>query len=602
MSLLRSLQIDIALIVAGTPLLARHLSDLAGREQYQFALVFLPLIFGIAIWRSRSGAWQVTAAGPLNFLLRALSIGSTVGALLIFDPWLGFVGSWLAVGSLAIRARTTDRTRPFVFPWLAALITLPPPLGLDQSLVLLLQSIAAGLSGEMLDYLQVVHVREGNTFEIAGQKLLVEEACSGVNSLYSTVALCLLIVQIQQFGRAHLIWLTLYGVAADLAANAARIVAIVMGRTNFDLDLLSEPNHSRLGVGMFMVVLLLLASFSKLLDAFLLPFFEDFWEGTTHGEKPKLSSRWRARVLGKKRRTKPAGVVTSVPLSRIRAAEAAISTSETTDTAAIRRPAVSSAGAVDVPGEARSRGARRGIKRAAVAWSFAAAISLLQVALLIAAERRSIRFESSSRESIAAALEGLQERSFAEQCPGWDELTFETVERSSGSIFGERSRVWTFGRERNAFTLSCDYPFGAYHRLQRCYRGIGWEVREIEAFESPDGEERVRLSLERPGGEVGLVIFTLIDVETGRSLPTPTAADMVATRLIRAFRANPLWADDTVSPDSVTSVQLQMLIEGTEWPTALEREMYESTFERLLDRVRQTVLARSRGDTAASGD
>ena len=87
------------------------------------------------------------------------------------------------------------------------------------------------------------------------------------------------------------------------------------------------------------------------------------------------------------------------------------------------------------------------------------------------------------------------------------------------------------------------------------------------------------------------MLFTLIDIRSGGTLPPPTLADMVLLRFQRELRANPLWADATTeSPDGVTTIQLQLLIQGEAPPSSLHLSFYEQAFERFIGRLRRSLL------------
>src|SRR5436853_413288 len=78
--------------------------------------------------------------------------------------------------------------------WFFLWLLIPPPLNLDQRLVTRLQTFTARQSSRLLDQLGVLHVMQGNVVVIPHKHLLVEEACSGINSLFSMLACTLFFV------------------------------------------------------------------------------------------------------------------------------------------------------------------------------------------------------------------------------------------------------------------------------------------------------------------------------------------------------------------------------------------------------------------------
>src|SRR3712207_7667613 len=61
-------------------------------------------------------------------------------------------------------------------------LTVRLPYRYDAALVGALRDLTAAAGSEALDALGVAHLLAGNVIETAGRRLLVEDACSGVNS------------------------------------------------------------------------------------------------------------------------------------------------------------------------------------------------------------------------------------------------------------------------------------------------------------------------------------------------------------------------------------------------------------------------------------
>jgi exosortase len=127
----------------------------------------------------------------LTVLLIGLSLAGLGAAIALWSPWLAVLATvlwlvgvcwWLGGGPL-LRA---------CLPALALILTIiPPPFGLDTDLTTGLRSLAVGSSARLLDLAGVVQTTSGNIIELPTQKLLVEEACSGINSVLFMLATCL---------------------------------------------------------------------------------------------------------------------------------------------------------------------------------------------------------------------------------------------------------------------------------------------------------------------------------------------------------------------------------------------------------------------------
>ena len=73
-------------------------------------------------------------------------------------------------------------------------MTLPFPAGYDDKLIQFLQRQSSHLTSMILDCIGILHLPAGNVLELAQKRLFVDEACSGVDSLYALMAICLCLV------------------------------------------------------------------------------------------------------------------------------------------------------------------------------------------------------------------------------------------------------------------------------------------------------------------------------------------------------------------------------------------------------------------------
>jgi len=85
---------------------------------------------------------------------------------------------------------------------------------------------AVNTSSALLDWLRVTHVLEGNTLLLPGKTLLVEEACSGINSFILCNAFCLFWILWQ---RRTLGWLWLAMPATSLFVVLGNVIRITAG-------------------------------------------------------------------------------------------------------------------------------------------------------------------------------------------------------------------------------------------------------------------------------------------------------------------------------------------------------------------------------------
>src|SRR5439155_20149893 len=105
--------------------------------------------------------------------------------------WLGMVSFWELLAAVAVLARGWSVLVAAVPALAYLLLVVPPPFNLDAKLDDALQRVTSRAGSRVLDYLPVLHYLGGNTFEIGEKRYFVDTACSGINSLFSTLAVTL---------------------------------------------------------------------------------------------------------------------------------------------------------------------------------------------------------------------------------------------------------------------------------------------------------------------------------------------------------------------------------------------------------------------------
>jgi exosortase len=259
------------LALALLPLLVRFAAQLWLRPHYQFGPVVL---LGSAVL-----AWlRVRRLGPLTpgsagwaGLFLGVAAALLAAADLLDSSWLGAVAA-LALLPAALHAAGGGRLLRAALPaWVLLWLVVPPPFELDRQLILWLQSLVAGWASGVLDLLGVYHVMAGNVVETGGRRLMVEEACSGVNSLFSVLAYTLFFVFLFRRPRVHAGLLLAAAVAWVLVANVARVVGVAYFTTRWGFDLTQEARHQAFGALLFVLALGFLWSTDRLILFFAAP-------------------------------------------------------------------------------------------------------------------------------------------------------------------------------------------------------------------------------------------------------------------------------------------------------------------------------------------
>ncbi len=424
--------------------------------------------------------------------------------------------------------------------WLFLWLIIPPPFGLDNVLVLMLQRLTTKWSSALLDQCRIFHVIAGNVVEVASRselgsrRLFVDEACAGINSLFSIVTCAIFYVFFMRTGPIRSVLLILASISWVLLANVVRVflVAYVAARSSIDpqtglpfYDIAEGWRHDTLGYALFAVALGLIWSTDRLL-MFLTP------------------ARWR--------RTEPA--IANVPK----------------------------------PGEETDRAAAVASLRGSWMNSWIAGTAF---ALLLAGHVALYTLPAKAQpvqpgESLDLAK---IDKSALGELDGWRcEKYFEET-RNPGSAFGEFSKLWVCqGESLGGGIFSVDYPFPGWHELQECYRNQGWEVGErADRFVKEPGAPSFfsERTLKKSGLRHGHLFFCEFD-RTGHVLEAERSGlqatlrrhESALGRLLAYFGNQPDIEDHRTAPPVY---QFQLLVEsdaplGSEQAGAVQKRFFKA--------------------------
>lgn len=235
-----------AMLFAPVPLLYIYYLSLWQIEQYRyFPVLFLAI--GLLFWER----WDRQLRGPEGWL-SALGLGAGVLAILlaiyVWSPWIANIG-WIIICLIFLRSQRGGpaSVESLISIWPPMLLLVRLPLNLDQRLTSSLQALTSRISSHVLDRLEVTHTLSGNIFDMPEGKLFVEDACSGVQSLFSLLFIAFFLVA---WMRRSTILLPIYAVAGIFWAavmNVLRVVIIALAQEWYQLDLAHGWQHELLG-------------------------------------------------------------------------------------------------------------------------------------------------------------------------------------------------------------------------------------------------------------------------------------------------------------------------------------------------------------------
>jgi exosortase len=555
------------LAIAHVPLLLAHLHVLSLKPHYEF----YPLVFvgaGVLAWPIRRLLAAGHRANPTEWKiglgLLALNWLMLTTAVVLDSPWLGMVSFWELLAAVALLAGGRVTLRAAVPALIFLVLVIPPPMNLDTKLVTSLQTVTSKISSKILNRMGVLHFLDGNTVEIGTKSYFVDKACSGINSLFSTIAVTLFCVL--YFGSSWLrtICLFLAVVFWVVAANVTRVTSIVWLDRRFGIDLSKEQwdwakgqtlldinldrfvpgPHALFGFLLFAMVLGLMYSTNRFL----------MFLGTT--------IRWGDQA--------PLSEDDPVPPT-------------------------------DAP------------PPHTVSW-VTAMPCLALYGVLVLFQAGEVKLGAVGTESEMVKFFNGWDKEYLPPVigAGWKQQGDSNFEkRDRDNPFGAHSRTWQYHHPSGMHaTISFDYPFPEWHDLRMCYTSVGWIMDDSKKYDvttAPDVKlECVKFELSKPFEQRGYGWFTEFD-QTGRPIP------VVVPDLTRSYtslrwddrfknihdRWLSLFGRATAPPNFMDVLQVQVFTNNFGQYTPEQKDLTEKFFNEAVEMIRRRVVAGPQGGPAS---
>jgi exosortase len=516
--------------VGCAPLALAHFRQIAMRPHYQFYPFVILAALVVAAVRFRGYRTARVGSGPVAGAVVGAGLLILLASVILDSSWLGYLSFLVTATGLIYSAAGRDGLRRAA-PALALLVLLlPPPFELDRELVFALRRLTTRWSGLVLDALHVPHLMAGNVVELGHRRLMVEEACSGINSLFALLATTLFFAAM--FGRSlvHTALLLVATVFWVVVANVARVVTVVIADRR-SIDLSDGWRHEALSIATFLAAVALTASTDCLYRLVAARY-----------------AAWRAR----------------------------------------RRDEAATPVAAAVPGPATVRVTRP----ADFCWSWPATTAVALAFIALAGGHWLLSASAAEASaSIADGLNRLTADALPGTFDQWRRVDFRSEHNRPDSAFGEFSKVWTFRRGGTTAIVSADYPFPGWHDLLRCYTSQGWEIRDQELVPGPDGLPAfVEVGLERASFQRGYLLFAEFG-PTGVALAPRLGGAGVSlhrqrTALLRLGHRFGLAAEPPPDEPRAEVGQLQLFVQSEASLPADRRSAAQTLFGQTLSAVR----------------
>ena len=233
-------------------------SDWAINPQYAFGFVVPPLALAL-LWqrwqtqpapgpsRGNGLLWLAGALLALLLPIRLVEEANPEWRLILWIHALLLTGFTFVL--LQFAGGGTWR-RHFAFPICFVLVSVPWPVAIEQAVIQNLMRGVAGLTVEVAGLAGIPALQRGNLIEISSGLVGVDEACSGVRSLQTTLMIALFLGELYRFNTWRRLALVSAGVLLSLPANVARTVFLVWVAARHGFEALHRAHD---GAGMVVI-------------------------------------------------------------------------------------------------------------------------------------------------------------------------------------------------------------------------------------------------------------------------------------------------------------------------------------------------------------
>ena len=475
------------LIVAHLPFLLRDLSTTWGQSHYQFFPFAFIAFFGLLWSRQHSG-------NPRPLLIVGLII---VDMLLLFtsvavrSPWLASFGFWHLLLALAISRKDRETGTSLAYLAFLPFLAIRLPANTDLLIIQRLQDLTSSVASNVLNLIGCLHLRQGNVITLPSRTLLVEEACSGVQSLFTLLFLAVLICCWKRRSPFHAGVVLAGAVFFAGFMNVFRVIAIVLAEHWWQWDLTAGWLHDVVGY----VVLGISAGLVYNFDYFLLGFTATVPDNGLNNPDAVWRNPYVAafnQLFATKTEYAPRGLDVAQPAPRKQ-------------------------------------------------WKLSIIVSSILCIAGIAAQTPALLSAKERSGDFTTDLDLLTEVAVDSDIAGFVRQKYTEEERRRDDIAGQYSNTWAFQNQNMDVTISCDHLFLGWHDLRVCYTGIGWQVSESELDQSESVWHAMRVRLVKPDlGYYGLLFFSFFTA-SGEPFQPPdinNAQGLVQHRLGTLSRLN----------------------------------------------------------------
>jgi exosortase len=214
----------------------------------------VPLFSGVLVWQRRKALAALPAEGSwIGLLLLLAGVGMLLLGDLGAENFLMRSSFIVVLAGLALFHLGRTTFRMLTFPLLFLFFMVPLPATLFYAVAFPLQQLAARNAAWTLDLLGVPVLLDGNVIRLSHISLGVTEACSGIRSLISLLAVAVAWAHLTLPGTWAMLGLAASAVPITVLANTGRVVATGLVGQWFGMEYAEGVFHTFSGWVIFLV-------------------------------------------------------------------------------------------------------------------------------------------------------------------------------------------------------------------------------------------------------------------------------------------------------------------------------------------------------------
>ena len=235
-------------------------------EDYSHGLLIIPISLYI-IWRKRNQLKGIKKIpGRYGYTLVTLPILLYIVSSLSEIMTLKYLSLVLTIWSIVWALFGKEVFKTILFPLLFVFLMIPIPAQIYSITTIPLQLIVSKASLFICDLLGIPIFREGNVLYLPGQKLAVVQACSGLRSLMSLIALSAIFGYLTLNSNLLRGLLIIFSLPSAIVVNIFRVVIMIISIYYFEFDLTSGEIHNIFGVFIFFLSLVIVTMMKGILS------------------------------------------------------------------------------------------------------------------------------------------------------------------------------------------------------------------------------------------------------------------------------------------------------------------------------------------------